>query len=124
MKPRILIIEDNEQNLYLLTFIVEKHGCEVQAARNGQEGLEMACRIKPDLILLDIQLPIMDGYTVTRKVRSNTDLDKIPIVAITSFVMPDDRDKALDAGCNGYIEKPINPETFMEQIKQYLGENK
>jgi two-component system, cell cycle response regulator DivK len=120
MKKKILIIEDNEQNLYLVKFILEKHGYETLAATDGQKGIELAATSKPDLILLDIQLPMMDGYTVARNLRLNPALIKIPIVAVTSYAMPGDRDKAIGAGCNGYIEKPINPETFMDQVEQHL----
>ncbi len=120
MKKRILYIEDNEQNLYLVTFILEKNGYEVSAARDGQEGIDSAAAVQPDLILLDIQLPRMDGYSVARQLRANPDLATIPIVAVTSYAMAGDRDKALAAGCNGYIEKPINPDTFMQQVEQHL----
>jgi two-component system, cell cycle response regulator DivK len=120
MKRKILYIEDNEQNLYLVTFILEKHGYEVHAARDGQEGIDTAARVLPDLILLDIQLPHMDGYAVAHKLRNNPDLAGVPIVAVTSYAMAGDRDKALSAGCNGYIEKPINPETFMNQVEFHL----
>lgn len=120
MKTKILYIEDNEQNMYLVTFILEKHGYEICAATDGQEGIDLAARIRPDLILLDIQLPCMDGYTVARQLRTNPDLAAIPIVAVTSYAMAGDRDKALAAGCNGYIEKPINPDTFVLQIEQHL----
>jgi two-component system cell cycle response regulator DivK len=120
MKQKILIIEDNEQNLYLLTFIVEKHGYEVSAARDGKKGLEVAEKIKPDLILLDIQLPVIDGYTVARELRKNKDLADIPIIAVTSFAMIGDREKALEAGCTDYIEKPIDPQTFMAQVEQFF----
>ena len=120
MKKKILYIEDNEQNLYLVTFILEKHGYEVCAARDGREGIETAATVRPDLILLDIQLPLMDGHAVARQLRANPDLAAIPIVAVTSYAMAGDRDKALEAGCNGYIEKPINPDTFMQQVEQQL----
>jgi len=120
MKTKILYIEDNEQNMYLVTFILEKHGYEICAATDGQEGIDLAARIMPDLILLDIQLPCMDGYTVARQLRTNPDLAATPIVAVTSYAMAGDRDKALAAGCNGYIEKPINPDTFVLQIEQHL----
>jgi CheY-like chemotaxis protein len=120
MKKKILYIEDNEQNLYLVKFLMEKHGYEVSAAMDGQDGIDSAALLRPDLILLDIQLPHMDGYTVARKLRSNPDLAEIPIVAVTSYAMAGDRDKALSAGCNGYIEKPINPDTFMRQVEQHL----
>lgn len=120
MKKKILYIEDNEQNLYLVRFILEKHGYEVHAAMDGQEGINRAATILPDLILLDIQLPLMDGYAVARQLRTNPDLAKTPIVAVTSYAMAGDRDKALGAGCTGYIEKPINPDTFMQQVEQHF----
>lgn len=120
MKQKILIIEDNEQNLYLEKFLLEKYGYEVSSARDGLEGIEMANRIKPDLILLDLQLPVMDGYTVARNLRMNQYLARTPIVAVTSYAMMGDHEKALDAGCTGYIEKPINPEIFMAQVEQYF----
>jgi len=120
MKKKILIIEDNEQNLYLVSFILEKHGYEVFAARDGQEGISMAVSIKPDLILLDIQLPVMDGYAVASQLRANAELDQIPIIAVTSYAMTGDREKTIKAGCNGYIEKPIDPDTFVAKVEQHF----
>ncbi len=120
MKQTVLVIEDNEQNLYLVTFILEKHGYQVIPARDGQEGIELAGQVKPTLILLDIQLPVMDGYTVARALRSNPDLIQTPIIAVTSYAMVGDRETALEAGCSGYIEKPIVPDTFMTEVEQYL----
>ncbi len=120
MKARILCIEDNEQNLYLLTLLLKSKGHEVLQAREGLEGIESALRNKPDLILLDIQLPLMDGYAVARLLSSNPDLLDIPVVAVTSYAMAGDREKALGAGCTGFIEKPINPDTFIEQVEHYL----
>ncbi|OGO03944.1 MAG: two-component system response regulator [Chloroflexi bacterium RBG_13_53_26] len=117
---KILVIEDNEQNLYLVTFILEKNGYEVIPARDGREGIDLASKVRPALILLDIQLPVMDGYAVARELRKNPALDDIPIVAVTSYAMTGDRERALEAGCTGYIEKPINPETFIRDIEQYL----
>lgn len=120
MKPKVLVIEDNEENLYLVTFIMEKHGYAVVQARDGREGVELAGRVKPALILLDIQLPFMDGYAVARELRSNPALADVPIVAVTSYAMVGDRERILAAGCEGYIEKPINPDTFMAQVEQHL----
>jgi CheY-like chemotaxis protein len=119
MKP-ILIIEDNEQTLYLLTFILEKHGYDVIQARDGRAGIELAGQVKPALILLDIQLPVLDGYAVARELRSNPALTDIPIVAVTSYAMTGDRERILAAGCTSYIEKPIDPDTFVSQIEQCL----
>jgi len=120
MKPTVLVIEDNEQNLYLVTFLLENAGYEVTQARNGREGIELAGRVTPVLILLDIQLPGMDGYAVAHALRSNPSLAGVPIVAVTSYAMVGDRERALAAGCSGYIEKPINPETFMADVQHHL----
>lgn len=120
MKPTILLIEDNEQNLYLATFLLEQSGFKVISARRGPEGVELATRVQPDLILLDIQLPQMDGYAVARKLRQHLSLKEVPIVAVTSYAMVGDKERALEAGCTGYIEKPINPDTFMDEIEKYI----
>jgi len=120
MSAKILLIEDNEQNRYLVTFLLGKHGYEVISAFDGPTGIEVADRVKPQLILLDIQLPMMDGYTVARELRKNSSLQNIPIIAVTSYAMSGDREKTIDAGCNGYIEKPINPDTFVSEVKKFL----
>lgn len=116
----ILIIEDNEQNLYLETFILEKHGHAVTAARDGAEGIRLAEETRPALILLDIQLPVMDGYAVATELRRRSALARTPIVAVTSYAMAGDRERVLATGCDGYIEKPINPDTFLAEVLVYL----
>jgi CheY-like chemotaxis protein len=120
MSRRVLLIEDNEQNRYLLTFLLERHGYEVRAAGDGAVGIAMARDYAPALILLDIQLPRMDGYAVARALRAQQASAAIPIVAVTSYAMPGDREKALDAGCDAYLEKPIDPATFAAQIERVL----
>jgi len=120
MKASILVIEDNEKNLYLVTFILEKCGYQVIQARDGEAGIALAREMKPDLILLDIQLPVMDGYAVARELTRNGELRLIPIVAVTSYAMLGDRERILEAGCVGYIEKPINPATFITELERYL----
>ena len=120
MKPRILLIEDNVQNRYMATFLLEKHGYDVVPAEDGPTGIELAAKVQPCLILLDIQLPKMDGYAVARELRRNPALDGIPILAVTSYAMLGDRDKALAAGCDGYIEKPIDPDTFASDVERHL----
>ncbi|CAB1078979.1 FOG: CheY-like receiver [Olavius algarvensis Delta 1 endosymbiont] len=120
MKSKILVIEDNEQNMYLITFILEKHGYEVVQAQDGRLGIELALASDPDLIILDIQLPEMDGYSVAQQLKANPRFRTLPIVAVTSYAMAGDRERVLRAGCTGYIEKPINPEMFMSQIEKFL----
>lgn len=118
----VLIIEDNEQNIYLLTFLLNKHGFNVMQARDGKQGLDMAIAEQPDLILLDIQLPVMDGHEVARRLKQNPEVKQIPVVAVTSHAMSGDREAILAAGCEGYIEKPINPDTFVDQITPFFVE--
>lgn len=120
MKAKILLIEDNEQNRYLATFLLEQDGHEVVHAATGREGIAMARDAAFAIIVLDIQLPEIDGYAVARALRANPRLVAVPIVAVTSFAMVGDREKALAAGCNGYIEKPIDPETFVKEITAFL----
>ena len=120
MSSPILLIEDNEQNRYLATFLLERHGHTVVWAPDGPRGIELAQALVPALILLDIQLPLMDGYAVARALRGCASLRHIPIIAVTSYAMVGDREKSLAAGCTGYIEKPINPDTFVEEISRYL----
>ncbi len=116
---KILIIEDNSQNRYLVTFLLEQRGHQVVQAENGPLGIELAQQLQPELILLDIQLPGMDGYAVARSLRQNPRLREVPIVAVTSYAMVGDRERVLAAGCSGYIEKPIVPETFVSEIEGY-----
>jgi len=120
MNPVVLVIEDNEQNLYLMRFLLEKYGFTVEETKDGEKGLEKAKALKPHLILLDIQLPKMDGYAVARELRKNNELANTAIVAVTSYAMVGDRERILAAGADGYIEKPIDPEKFIEQIKELI----
>lgn len=117
---RVLIVEDNDANLYLMRFIVGKLGHEVLEARDGRSGVEIASRERPDLILMDIQLPLLDGYGATREIRKDENLRDVPIIAVTSYAMVGDREKALEAGCTGYVEKPIHPESFLRTLGIYL----
>ncbi|MBC8374795.1 MAG: response regulator [FCB group bacterium] len=120
MKTKTLIIEDNENNMYLISFLLQKNGHGVSQAYDGQDGVELAKSVQPDLILLDIQLPKMNGYEVAMELRKDDALKAVPIVAITSYAMPGDQEKAINAGCTGYIKKPINPDTFLGEIESYL----
>lgn len=123
MSRSILLIEDNEQNRYLLTFLLEQHGFAVTSAVDGATGIAAARAEPPTLILLDIQLPAMDGYAVARRLREIDTLRSTPIVAVTSYAMAGDREKALGAGCTGYIEKPIDPDTFVPELERVLAES-
>lgn len=118
----ILVIEDNEQNLYLTTFILERHGHTVLQARSGEEGISLAATGKPDMILLDVQLPVMDGYAVAQRLKSNPDMHTVPIIAVTSYAMVGDRERVMESGCIGYVEKPINPDTFIHEISVFLND--
>lgn len=117
---RILYIEDNEQNLYLVTFILEKAGHQVIPARDGPQGLALAESAEPDLVLLDFQLPGMDGLEVLARLKSSPTTREIPVLAVTSYAMVGDRERFLGMGCDGYIEKPINPDTFLGEVERFL----
>jgi two-component system, cell cycle response regulator DivK len=113
----VLVIDDNEQNRYLLRFLLEARGHRVTEAPDGPQGIAMAQAEVPDLVLLDIQLPGMDGYAVARQLRTDSTLDATPIIAVTSFALNGDRARVLTAGCDDYIEKPIDPDTFCLQAE-------
>lgn len=121
MKPKALIVEDNENNRYLTTLLLEHAGFDVAQAVNGRQGIELARNGKPDIILLDIQMPEMDGYETAERILDDESLRGIPIVGVSSYALSGDREKALAMGFAGYIEKPINPDTFAGEVKSYLG---
>ena len=123
MANSILLIEDHDQNRYLVTFLLERSGFEVVSAHDGPLGIELARARTPELILLDIQLPTMDGYAVAGALRKVPGLRDVPIIAVTSYAMVGDREQALASGCTGYIEKPINPDTFVDEVRSYLPES-
>lgn len=117
---RILVIEDNENNLYLIRFLLESNNYAVLIAKDGKIGVEMARVEKPDLILMDIQLPVMDGYTATKLLKSDSATSFIPIIVLTSYVMPGDKKKAEESGCDSYIAKPIEPDQVLKDVKRFL----
>ena len=121
MAKRALVIEDNENNMELMTFILETNGYKTIRASTGQQGIELALKEKPDFILLDIQLPDIMGTEVLQMIRDSEKGQNIPIIAVTSYAMAGDREKLLTAGCNGYIEKPIDPLVVVDQIKKVIG---
>ena len=117
---RVLVVDDNDDNIRLIRFIVQKGGYGVIEARDGFEGVRLAVQEKPDLIIMDIQLPGIDGLEATRRIRASEVSGNIPIIALTSFAMPADKAKALAAGCNSYIPKPIEVNSFIAEIRKYL----
>lgn len=117
---RILVIEDNPENLELMRFLLQAFQHEALVARNGEEGLSVAERERPDLILCDIHMPTLDGYGVLARLRRDALLRKIPCVAVTALAMLGDQSKILDAGFDGYISKPIDPEKFVTEVDTYL----
>lgn len=118
--PTALIIEDTPDNMRLICFILNKHGITTLEAETGQAGIDLALARRPDFIILDIQLPDMDGTRVLATIRNSPLNGDIPIIAMTSYAMSGDREKLLDRGCNGYIEKPIDPLTVMDEIQSVL----
>jgi len=117
---RILLVEDNPQNRRLAQFLLKSQGYMVYEATTGEEALELARTHLPDLILMDLQLPGVDGYAVTRRLKEDAATATIPVVAMTAYAMPGDRDKALAAGCDGYITKPIDTRGFPAAVQRYL----
>jgi two-component system cell cycle response regulator len=122
MGARILIVEDTPHNLQLMTYLLESHGHTVVAANTGEQGIELARTARPDLVVMDLQLPGLDGYEALTALRTTSDLAAVPVVAVTSFAMVGDRDRALSAGFDHYMAKPIDPETFTEEINGRLPE--
>jgi len=119
---KALIIEDTEDNMELISFILEENGYQTLKAVTGEQGVEMTLLGRPDFVVLDIQLPDIDGYEVLKRIRSSEANGDIPIIAMTSYAMTGDKERLLEAGCNGYIEKPIDPRRVISQIKKVLGE--
>jgi two-component system cell cycle response regulator len=120
MPKKILVIEDNEANRMLVRQILKYHGYEVLEAADGAAGLEMAREHMPDLILLDLQMPVMGGFAVIRELRETPELSKLKVIAVTSFAMKGDREKALEAGFDEYVTKPIDTRKFVEIVKNIL----
>ncbi len=120
MSVKILLVEDNAENRYLATFLLESHGFEVLHAINGKDALAEAQRALPDLILMDIHMPEMDGYEAARVIREEKTLSGIPMVAMTSYAQAGDRERALALGFVGYLEKPICTQSFVSQIQSFF----
>ena len=117
---RVLIIEDTEDNRRILRDLLTTAGFDLVEATDGAEGVELAGRVRPDLILMDIQLPVIDGYEATRRIKADPALSHIPIIAVTSYALSGDEDKALAAGCDAYVAKPFSPRQLLAKIRQFL----
>ena len=117
-----LVVEDNEDNMVLITKLLKRGGYQTIEAETGQKGYDLALLHRPDFIILDIQLPDIGGTEVLRMIRSSEIGNSIPVIAMTSYAMSGDREKLISAGCDGYIEKPIDPMRVIEQIKKIIGD--
>ena len=122
MTKRILVVEDQEDNRRIMHDLLSDAGFEVLEAVSGDKGVEMALTHEPDLILMDLQLPGIDGYEATRQIKSNPVLKEIPVIAVTSYALSGDNDLALEAGCDAYFSKPVSPRKLLATIKENLRE--
>ena len=120
MNHVILVVEDNERNLKLVRDVLEYVGYDVRVARTAEDGIALAVKERPDLVLMDLQLPGIDGMEALRRLRENVRTADIPVVAVTAQAMKQDRERALEAGFNGYIEKPISVRVFPDQVRSFL----
>jgi len=120
MTHMILVVEDNERNLKLLRDVLEYEGYDVRVARTAEDGITLAVSEPPDLVLMDLQLPGIDGIEALRRLRESPRTADIPVVAVTAQAMKQDRERALDAGFNGYVEKPISVRAFPDQVRGFL----
>jgi two-component system cell cycle response regulator DivK len=120
MSKRILAIEDHEENRRILRLLLQSAGFEMIEALTGEDGVAMAEKERPDLILMDIQLPGLDGYEATRRIKADPALTAIPIIVVTSYALSGDEDKARAAGCDAYVAKPYSPRALLAKIKEYV----
>jgi two-component system, cell cycle response regulator DivK len=120
MSKRILVVEDTEDNRRILRDLLTRAGFELIEAMDGESGVSMATAHRPDLILMDIQLPVFDGYEATRRIKANPHTKNIPIIAVTSYALSGDETKAIAAGCDGYVAKPFSPRRILAMVQQFL----
>jgi len=121
MTRQILVIEDTEDNRRILRDLLTAAGYDVIEAVDGMTGVAMAMERRPDLILMDIQLPVIDGYEATRRIKADPTTQNIPIIAVTSYALAGDEAKARDAGCNGYVAKPYSPRLLLQKVREFVG---
>jgi two-component system, cell cycle response regulator DivK len=120
MSKCILVVEDQEDNRRILRDLLGNAGYQLIEAESGEDALAAVMKQRPDLILMDIQLPIMDGYEATRQIRANPDMKAVPIIAVTSYALAGDEAKAEAAGCNAYVSKPFSPRALLAKVREYL----
>lgn|SRR5262245_50139265 len=120
MTKRILVVEDQADNRRILHDLLTRAGYEIIMAEDGQEALDVVTRERPNLILMDIQLPLLDGYEVTRRIKADPTLNAIPIIVITSYALSGDEAKARAAGCDAYVAKPFSPRSLLAKVREYL----
>ena len=120
MAKTVLIVEDNELNMKLFRDLLEAHGYQTIGTNKGTEALGLVRQHRPDLILMDIQLPGIDGYEATRRIRAIPDLAKVPIIAVTSYALSGDEAKTREAGCDGYVAKPFSPRQLLAKVREFL----
>lgn len=121
MSKRVLVVEDQEDNMQIMDDMLSSAGYEVIKAVTGYEGVAMAESHKPDLILMDIQLPGLDGYQATRRIKDNAALRHIPVIAVTSYALDGEESKAEEAGCDAYFSKPVSPSTLLAEVRKFIG---
>ena len=124
MSKLILAVEDQEDNMQILRDLLTSAGYEIVEAENGEEALAAVAKRRPDLILMDIQLPVMDGYEATRRIKADPALQSIPIIAVTSYALSGDEEKARAAGCDDFVPKPYSPRQLLAKIREYLPSEK
>jgi two-component system, cell cycle response regulator DivK len=120
VSKRILVVEDTEDNRQIIRDLLTSAGYEMIEALNGEDGVAMAAEHRPDLILMDIQLPVIDGYEATRRIKAKPELKHIPIIAVTSYALSGDEAKTREAGCDAYVAKPFSPRQLLAKVREFL----
>jgi two-component system, cell cycle response regulator DivK len=118
---RVLVVEDTEDNRQIIRDLLTSAGYEMIEAINGEQGVSMAAEHRPDLILMDIQLPVLDGYEATRRIKANPALRRIPVIAVTSYALSGDEERTRAAGCDAYVAKPFSPRLLLAKVREFIG---
>jgi two-component system cell cycle response regulator DivK len=118
---RVLVVEDTEDNRQIIRDLLTSAGYEMIEAVTGEQGVAMAAEHRPDLILMDIQLPVLDGYEATRRIKANPALRHIPVIAVTSYALSGDEERTREAGCDAYVAKPFSPRLLLAKVREFIG---